>query len=186
MADPSCDGFGPRIVAHLSFRQCCRKLGIGALALWAMLGTATVSQALELPACEEDQVHVLGTTAGIITYKVEIADEPEEQARGLMFRSSLESDAGMLFIFDPPRAASFWMRNTMIPLDMIFIDDRGRVTNVAERTIPYSEFTQRSEGPVRAVLEVNAGEAARLGIGPGTVVRHPAFSAAEGAGHCEN
>lgn len=157
--------------------------------LWVLLTSLAVTAAQAeshdagAPACSPTAVHLFAET-GVVTYSVEIADDPAEQARGLMFRPSLPADAGMLFIFDPPRPASFWMRNTMIPLDMIFIGDDGKVVNVAERTIPYSEASQNSDGPVRAVLEVNGGEAARLGIGPGTAVRHPAFAAATGANRC--
>lgn len=117
-------------------------------------------------------------------FAIEIADEPAEQATGLMFRPALASDAGMLFVFDPPRPASFWMRNTMIPLDMLFIDDGGRVESIAERTDTYSQRVSESLGPVRAVLEINGGLSRRLGIVPGTQLRHPAFRSAAGEARC--
>ncbi len=144
-----------------------------ALAVFALLA-ASADAAL---ACDPDQIEIL-TGPGRRTFAIEIADDPDEQARGLMFRPALPADAGMLFIYDPPRPANFWMRNTMIPLDMIFIDDTGRVESVAERTDPYSERVSSSQGDVRAVLEINGGLSRRFGIGPGVQMIHPAFETA--------
>ena len=101
------------------------------------------------------------------SFTVEIAQTPEEQARGLMFRRSLAPNAGMLFPLDPPRQASFWMKNTLIPLDMIFIRADGRIERIAARTIPGSETPVASHGPVVAVLELAGGRAAALGIKEG-------------------
>ena len=136
-------------------------------------------------ACDPDKIEVLAGQ-GSRTFSIEIADDPDEQARGLMFRPALPADAGMLFIFDPPRPANFWMRNTMIPLDMIFIDDTGRVESIAERTDPYSERASSSRGDVRAVLEINGGLSRELGIGPGTQVRHAAFQDAPDGLRCRD
>ncbi|MEM7509183.1 MAG: DUF192 domain-containing protein, partial [Pseudomonadota bacterium] len=108
----------------------------------------------------------------------------EEQSRGLMFRPSLARDAGMLFIMDPPRAAQFWMRNTMISLDLLFIDDTGKVLNVEADAVPYSERALRSDGEVRAVLEINGGLAEELGIGAGAQAIHPAFLTAPEPHRC--
>jgi len=91
----------------------------------------------------------------------------------------------MLFIFDPPRPANFWMQNTMIPLDMIFIGDGGQVESIAERTDTFSQRISQSQGPVRAVLEINGGLSRELGIGPGTQMRHPAFRAAPEEFRCD-
>jgi len=126
------------------------------------------------PGCDSEQIEIL-TGQDSHGFSIEIADDPAEQARGLMFRPVLPEKAGMLFVFDPPRPANFWMRNTMIPLDMIFIDDTGRIESIAERNDTYSERASSSEGPVRAVLEINGGLSRRLGIGPGAQVRHAAF-----------
>lgn len=92
-----------------------------------------------------------------------------------MYRRRLAADAGMLFIFEKPEPARFWMKNTYIPLDIIFIAPDGRISNIAERTVPLSLETVASDGPVVAVLEVNGGTAARLGIRPGDRVIHPAL-----------
>ncbi len=108
-------------------------------------------------------------------FSVEVARTPREQSQGLMFRRRMAADAGMLFLYDPPRPISMWMRNTYIPLDMIFIAPDGRISRVVERTVPLSEENIPSRGSVRAVLELNAGTAARLGIRPGATVTTPAF-----------
>ena len=108
-------------------------------------------------------------------FSVEVARTPREQSQGLMFRRRMAADAGMLFVYDPPRPVSMWMRNTYIPLDMIFIAPDGRISRVVERTVPLSEENIPSGSPVRAVLELNAGTAARLGIKPGATVLAPAL-----------
>ena len=100
-------------------------------------------------------------------FAVEVARTAEEQTRGLMHRRRLAPDAGMLFDYGRPRNVAMWMRNTYIPLDMIFIGADWRITRIVERTVPFSLATVASAGPVRAVLEVNAGTASRLGIRPG-------------------
>ncbi len=152
-----------------------------ALAVFALL-TAAAGAA---PACDPDKIEILAVP-GSRTFSIEIADDPDEQARGLMFRPALPADAGMLFVYDRPRPANFWMRNTMIPLDMIFIDDTGRIESIAERTDPYSERVSSSQGDVRAVLEINGGLSRALGIGPGTQVIHPAFEQAPDEVRCPN
>ncbi|MEO0428935.1 MAG: DUF192 domain-containing protein [Pseudomonadota bacterium] len=148
-----------------------------ALAMPVVLGLVAFPHpgAADAAGCAVDRVIVEAEGAPVL-YRVEIADEPAEHARGLMFRKEMAADAGMLFLFDTPRPAAFWMRNTFISLDMIFIAPDGSVLNVAENTVPFSEAPQRSAGDVAAVLEVNAGEAARHGIGPGTPIRHPVLT----------
>ena len=109
-------------------------------------------------------------------FQVEMAVTPEQRTQGLMFRQNLAPDAGMLFDFGPrPQRAMMWMRNTYIPLDMVFIADDGRIESIAERTVPLSLETISSDGPVRGVLELNGGTASRLGIAPGDLVEHPVF-----------
>ena len=136
-------------------------------------------------ACDPDSIEIIASPDNL-TFSIEIADDPAEQARGLMFRPSLPADAGMLFIFDPPRPANFWMRNTMIPLDMIFIDDTGRIESIAERSDTYSQQASSSLGDVRAVLEINGGLSRRLGIAAGAQVIHAAFQEAPDGLHCAN
>lgn len=108
-------------------------------------------------------------------FRVWIADTPERQQQGLMFVRDLPADEGMLFPADPPRIASMWMKNTLIPLDMLFVDARGRIVTLHERTTPLSLQTLSSDRPVRGVLELRGGEAARRGIRLGDQVVHRLF-----------
>ena len=108
---------------------------------------------------------------------VEIASTPEEQARGLMFRESLAPDRGMLFPLGETRPASFWMKNTLIPLDIIFIRSDGRIENIAAETVPLSLEPVSSTAPVAAVLEIAGGRSAELGIEAGDMVDLPEAAA---------
>ena len=103
-------------------------------------------------------------------FRVEVARSDAEQTQGLMFRQEMGADEGMLFPRKPARVASFWMRNTVIPLDMIFVGTDGKILNIAANTVPYSLDSYSSVGPAIAVLELNGGRAAELGIGPGAKV----------------
>jgi uncharacterized membrane protein (UPF0127 family) len=102
-------------------------------------------------------------------FTVEVARTPEQQERGLMFRTRLGPNEGMIFPFDPPRPASFWMRNTLIPLDMIFIRPDGTIARIAGNTVPRSETPVAVTEPMTAVLEIPGGRAAQLGITGGRV-----------------
>lgn len=108
-------------------------------------------------------------------FEVEIADTPEERGRGLMHRDELAPDRGMLFVFPRRERIAMWMRNTRIPLDMLFIDDDGRILQIHERAVPYSETTISSRRRVRYVLELVGGTAERLAIGEGSVVASEAM-----------
>ncbi|MBL8700638.1 MAG: DUF192 domain-containing protein [Alphaproteobacteria bacterium] len=119
---------------------------------------------------------VIETAAGAKhKFTAEVADTDERRAYGLMNRDSMPADHGMIFDFKADRGVAMWMRNTRIPLDMLFIDRQGRVVNIRERAVPFDESTIASEGPVRSVLELNGGTVARLGIKPGDRIRHPIF-----------
>ena len=107
--------------------------------------------------------------AGTHTFMSEVADTPEAQRRGLMFRTEMGANEGMIFPYEPPQVLGFWMRNTVLPLDIIFIGPDRRILNIAEG-VPYSETSVYSEGDAIAVLELNRGRAAELGIGPGDLV----------------
>ncbi len=107
------------------------------------------------------------TGKGEHKFRVEVARTEAEQARGLMFRTELASDAGMIFPFVPPRPASFWMRNTVISLDLIFIRANGTIARIAANAVPYSLDPIESGEPVVAVLEIAGGHAAALGLAPG-------------------
>lgn len=113
--------------------------------------------------------------SGVHVFSVELATTDEERERGLMFRKELPDGHGMLFDFETDRNVAMWMKNTLIPLDMIFIRGNGRIANIAENTEPMSTRIIPSRGPVRAVLEVAGGTAKRLGIEVGDRVAHPMF-----------
>lgn len=107
------------------------------------------------------------TRTGTHRYTVEVARTAEQQAIGMMHRRSVPPGTGMLFPFSPPRPASFWMRNTLVPLDIIFIRTDGRVLNIEAEAVPLSETMRSSTGPAAAVLELAGGEAKRIGLAPG-------------------
>ena len=113
--------------------------------------------------------------SGVHVFAVELVANDEDRARGLMYRKELPEGRGMLFDFKTDQPVSFWMRNTYIPLDMIFIRSDGRIQRIAENTEPLSERLVPSGAPVRGVLEVIAGTARKLGIAPGDRVAHPIF-----------
>lgn len=110
-----------------------------------------------------------------IEFFVELAESPEQRAQGLMYRKLMAADAGMLFVETGEREQLMWMKNTLIPLDMLFIRADGTIHSIHERAIPRSEATISSRGPVKSVLELNGGTAARLGIKPGDKVIYRAF-----------
>ena len=119
----------------------------------------------------------IATSTGKHHLDVEVMRTPDEQARGLMFRQSMSDANGMLFDFGIDRPITMWMKNTYIPLDMVFINADGSVHRIEERTEPLSERTIASGAAVRAVLELNAGVARKLGIKPGDRIVHAMFPA---------
>jgi len=121
---------------------------------------------------------VLKTESGEHSYTVEIADTDRERATGLMFRRSLPEKSGMIFLYDPPQRVGMWMRNTYIPLDMVFITAEGTVRRIEADTEPFSTDLISSGGEVAAVLELNAGQAAKIGVKPGDRVIFPGLGTA--------
>jgi len=115
------------------------------------------------------------TSRGENIFDVELAVTERQQSQGLMFRRSMAANAGMLFDYGALKQIQMWMKNTYIPLDMIFIDSNGKVINIVERTIPESLIIISSRGRARAVLELNSGTASRLGIKKGDRVVHSIF-----------
>ena len=150
------------------------------LALIALVAWGSAAAA----ACRDDVVELRGPW-GQARFTVELAITPEEQARGLMFRESLPRGAGMLFLYDQPSRVSFWMRNTLISLDMIFVDATGTVTRVHHEAVPLDETPIPGGDGVLAVLEINGGLARRFGIGPGTEMRHPGLPQTDAAWPCD-
>ncbi len=119
---------------------------------------------------------VIETKNGPVAFTVELALTGDDRASGLMNRQSMPADHGMLFRFDQTRPVLMWMKNTPLPLDMVFIDEDGVVARIAEETTPFSEAIIASPGPVRYVLELNGGTAAKEGISVGNTVRHRVIS----------
>lgn len=132
----------------------------------------------QLQTFERDHLAV-ETAAGAQRFDVELAVTQEQQRQGLMYRQRLPADAGMLFLYPAARPVTFWMKNTVIPLDMLFIGDDGRILHIAERAIPGSTATISSMQPARAVLELNGGTAARLKIQVGDRVLYRTFGTAD-------
>jgi uncharacterized membrane protein (UPF0127 family) len=121
---------------------------------------------------------VIETSRGPVRLQVEIADTERTRNAGLMWRTSVPPFGGMLFDFNPPREVAFWMHNTVIPLDMLFIDPSGRVISIARNTRPRDDTPIPSGGTVRGVLELRGGRAAEIGVLPGDRVRHRIFRGA--------
>ena len=146
------------------FRQALSAIAL-ALLLFAQPAAAADLETLEI-----------ATKSGVHAFAVEMARTDAERAKGLMYRKELPEGRGMLFDFEREQETAFWMKNTYISLDMIFIRQDGRILRIAENTEPLSEKMVASGGPVRGVLEVIAGTARKFGIAPGDRVAHPIFS----------
>jgi uncharacterized membrane protein (UPF0127 family) len=152
--------------AGLVYQLPMKKL-LSIVLLFSLVGAGpAVAQGL-LAKFERSNLTIIGATDRH-EFDVELALTPDQRSQGLMYRREMAKDGGMLFDFGPDYGrASMWMKNTFIPLDMLFIKSDGRIESIAERTTPHSLEAISSRGPVRYVLELNGGTAARLGIGPG-------------------
>lgn len=148
--------------------------GISFVASVFSLFLAGVSPALS-DECRPDLVSLRGDW-GKASFVVEIADDEAERSQGLMHRQHLPQRAGMLFVYPEPQPASFWMKNTLIPLDILFLDQTGVVTTIHANAIPQDLTPLPGGDEVFAVLEINGGLAARYGISIGTEMRHEVFS----------
>jgi uncharacterized protein len=152
-----------------------------ALLLLAIFGASWSGHTIGPPTAQSEapplslETLEITTTGGVRAFQIEVARTEEQQAKGLMFRTTLADDHGMLFPHDRPREVTMWMRNTYIPLDMVFILPDGTIHRIAERTEPLSEKIIRSQGDVAAVLELAGGATERLGIKAGDKVRHALF-----------
>ncbi|WP_417450804.1 DUF192 domain-containing protein [Kordiimonas sp.] len=124
-------------------------------------------------ALPDDRLAVVETPTGRHEFTVELALDDQQRAHGLMYRETLAPDRGMLFVFDESAPRSFWMRNTYIPLDIIFIRSDGRILNIVRKARPRTDTPRQSVGAAVAVLEIAGGRAAELGIIAGHYVRHP-------------
>ncbi|AMY68695.1 DUF192 domain-containing protein [Frigidibacter mobilis] len=126
--------------------------------------------------CAEDKAS-LRWPEGVASFTVEIADDPAERAQGLMFRESLEPSAGMLFIYERPQSAAFWMKNTLIPLDILFFDAGGRLVAFHENAVPHDETPLPGGNAVMMVLEIPGGRARELGVSGPVELQHPRLPA---------
>lgn len=150
----------------------------------AAIGLIVVSGTAALAECSPDVAELRGA-GGVARFTVEVADDGDERAQGLMNRDHMPSSAGMLFVFPAPHRAGFWMKKTLIPLDMIFLDATGTVTAVHQNAKPLDETPIDGGLGVSFVLEINGGLAGPMGIGPGAVLRHPAIAQDGAAWACE-
>ncbi|WP_245824407.1 DUF192 domain-containing protein [Pseudoruegeria aquimaris] len=134
-------------------------------------------------ACRADLIELRGPF-GTSRFTVEVVDTAASRAQGLMFREHLPSGAGMLFVYDRPQNVAFWMKNTLIPLDMIFMAEDGTVRRVHADAVPGDLTAIPGGEDIRFVLEINAGLAGAIGIAPGAQARHPAIPADRAAWPC--
>lgn len=159
----------------------CFRIMFGAL-FFAVLGLCAFKASA---GCSEGAVTLRGSF-GQTSFSVEIADTARERAIGLMHRLSLPAREGMIFFYPAPGPVAFWMRNTLIPLDMLFIAPDGRITKIHKNAVPLDETPIHGGDQVLAVLEINGGLSQKLGIKAGNVVRHPGFDQKIAAWPCEN
>ncbi|RMB04914.1 hypothetical protein BXY39_2485 [Eilatimonas milleporae] len=151
-------------------------VSVGVLAA-LMLNTTTSWAQMPVPGCGVQDftlssLYVQPSGGQQTLILVETALTPEQQQCGMMFRTSVAPDQGMIFVFPEAKQASFWMRNTLIPLDIIFVRRNGRIANIIENAEPETLSSRPSKGRVIAVLELAGGQAAELGLKPGDMVRH--------------
>jgi len=153
-------------------RAWSRRLVMVAVMALVLPGAALAQSFATFP---KSKVEIVTQAGKRHAFAVEVATSYEQLAQGLMYRRSLAADAGMLFDFGENKQVTMWMKNTLIPLDMVFLGADGKVVGVHERAVPGSLETITSPGAVKGVLELNGGTAERLGIKPGDRVLHPLF-----------
>ncbi|MCG3267557.1 DUF192 domain-containing protein [Yoonia sp. I 8.24] len=144
-------------------------------AAFAVIGLAFCAQAASA-ACSPDRVTV-GGDWGQAHFHVTVADDNAERAQGLMFVEQMPIMTGMLFVYEHPQSVSFWMRNTLIPLDMLFVAPDGEILAIHENAVPLDTTPIPGGDGVQMVLEINGGLSSRLGIVAGDVLQHPSFGA---------
>lgn len=157
-------GAAPRILVSLA-------LATAVLAVPVAAATATASTAVAQSGLATRAL-VIETAIGKHRYTVEVAATPQQQETGMMYRRSMPADHGMIFPFAAPQVLTFWMENTWLPLDLVFIASDGKVVSIAADAKPMSRDIISSGAPASAVLELNAGEAKRIGLRPGDRVRY--------------
>ncbi len=155
------------MIAHLRSRARATAAVLALVALFSMLA----SPAAALPRSEL----LVETASSQFRFEVEIADDATERAEGLMYRETMADNAGMLFLYPEPQQVQFWMKNTPMSLDIVFVRADGTIARIAERTTPFSEDMIPSGEKVRAVLEVKAGMMHQLGVRVGDRLRNPQY-----------
>lgn len=153
------------------------------LAMLVALSLSAQSGPAWAGSCAPEQVSIKGDF-GQINFRVEIADDARERATGLMNRPSMARLAGMLFIYDQPQSLAFWMRNTLISLDIIFVEPDGRIAKIHSKAIPLDETSIIGGSGLTHVLEIGGGLAADFGIKEGDILRHPSFKQKEALWPC--
>ena len=156
--------------------------------VWRFLALVAAAVAAPLGAsaeCAPDVVDLRDADSEL-RFRVEVVDDAAERARGLMFRESLPRFSGMLFVYETPQPVAFWMRNTLIPLDMLFFDTQGRLVSIKHDAQPLDETPVPGGEAIRYVLEINGGLAESLGIEPEAQIRHPALDQAVAAWPCDD
>ena len=148
---------------------CVMALAVGVLAV-----LPRTAQAQSAPAGGLEPLTIV-TSSGRHAFQVEVMRTPDQRAKGLMFRNYMPPDRGMLFDFKTPREVAFWMKNTLIPLDIIYIRADGTVLSIARNTTPLSEAPIPSGGPIVGVLELAGGRAGEIGLMPGDRIEHRIF-----------
>lgn len=145
---------------------------------------ATVFAGAANAACSDSRLELRGDW-GTARFRVEIADDPQERATGLMNREQMSPAAGMLFVYETPQRVAFWMRNTLIPLDMVFMDETGVVQRVHDNAVPLDETPIPGGNDIQYVLEINGGMAEQIGIDVGSQMRHPVIAPDIAAWPCD-
>ena len=144
--------------------------------LFFILLFIVINSTFEVSALEKNQLTIINKHNLTHGFVVEVARTNEEKKRGLMFRKTLDANSGMLFLYQREALQLMWMKNTLIPLDILFIDKTGIITRIVERAVPHSLATISSRAKVLAVLELKGGLTSRLDIKRGDKVSHPAFN----------
>ncbi|KQB98506.1 hypothetical protein AL073_02650 [Loktanella sp. 1ANDIMAR09] len=138
------------------------------------MGVFVVAAAPLWATCADDRITIKGDF-GQATFSIDVADDARERAQGLMFVEQMPLLSGMLFVYERPQTVSFWMKNTLIPLDMLFASPRGEILHIHENAIPGDTTSITGGDGVQMVLEINGGLSTRLGIAVGDVMQHPSF-----------
>lgn len=152
--------------------------------VWASAVSVLFNTTIALADCVISHAHLSGTW-GTAQFAVEVADDDAERARGLMYRDVMGKFSGMLFVYDQPQEVAFWMKNTLIYLDILYFTSQGRLLDIYANTIPGDLTPLRSSGPVQYVLEINAGMAKTLKFGSDTILNHSSLGHGEKTNGCK-